>query len=159
VEKVEKETAMKSSVTPEAVLEAIERRVAGISAEQHALAVEKGRLLEHVTPLRLGIVSAELVLVQLKTRGIRLAGLTGTGPPAPREEPSLTTSVRTAAWPPERHQPAGRRASVSTRTGEGPRGAAPGHASGRDSTSSNEGTSGAAALAQYRRATVCEPAG
>jgi hypothetical protein len=36
------------------LLHAIERRLTDISAQQHALAVEKARLLEQLTPLRLG---------------------------------------------------------------------------------------------------------
>jgi len=36
------------------LLHAIERRLTDISAQQHALAVEKAPLLEQLTPLRLG---------------------------------------------------------------------------------------------------------
>jgi len=60
----------------EALLEAIEHRLAEISTRQHALAVERARLVEHVTPLRLGVVSPELALAQLRAHGIALRGAT-----------------------------------------------------------------------------------
>ena len=42
-----------------ALVGAIERRLIDISDQQHTLAVEKARLLEQLTPLRLGIVAPE----------------------------------------------------------------------------------------------------
>ena len=49
---------MKPSITAKGLVKAIERRLTAISEQQHALAVERTRLLEHVTPLRLGVVAA-----------------------------------------------------------------------------------------------------
>jgi hypothetical protein len=59
----------------EALLEAIERRLSDISERQHALAVEKAWLVEQTTPLRLGVMSPDLALAQLRARGITLRGL------------------------------------------------------------------------------------
>jgi hypothetical protein len=53
----------------EALLGAIERRLTEISERQHALAVENARLLEQITPLRLGVVVPEASVVQLRARG------------------------------------------------------------------------------------------
>jgi hypothetical protein len=58
-----------------ALLGAIERRLTDISAQQHALAAEKARLHEQLTPLRLGIVAPDTAVAQLKAKGIRLRGL------------------------------------------------------------------------------------
>ena len=46
-------------IETKALLGIIERRLTDISEQQHALAVEKARLLEQLTPLRLGIVAPE----------------------------------------------------------------------------------------------------
>jgi hypothetical protein len=62
----------------EALLEAIERRLSEISERQHALAVEKARLVEQTTPLRLGVISPDLALAQLKAKGVTLRGLAAT---------------------------------------------------------------------------------
>jgi hypothetical protein len=59
----------------EALLGAIERRLSEISERQHALAVEKSWLVEQTTPLRLGVMSPDLALAQLRARGITLRGL------------------------------------------------------------------------------------
>jgi len=66
---------METQGKTEAVLEAIERRLTDISERQHALAVEKAWLVEQTTPLRLGVISPDLALAQLKARGITLRGL------------------------------------------------------------------------------------
>ena len=58
------------------LLGTIERRLSVISEQQHALAAEKAHLLEQLTPLRLGIVTSDTVVVQLKAKGITLRGLT-----------------------------------------------------------------------------------
>jgi hypothetical protein len=58
-----------------ALLAAIERRLTEISTQQHALAVEKTRLLEQLTPLRLGVVAPDTAVVQLKAQGITVRGL------------------------------------------------------------------------------------
>jgi hypothetical protein len=47
------------TIETKALLGIIERRLTDISEQQHALAVEKTRLLEQLTPLRLGIVAPE----------------------------------------------------------------------------------------------------
>ena len=49
---------MSTSVSAKGLVRTIERRLAAISDQQHALAVERTRLLEHVTPLRLGRAGA-----------------------------------------------------------------------------------------------------
>jgi hypothetical protein len=109
---------MRETPSQESVLEAIQRRVAEISREQHALALEKTRLQEHVTPLRLGVASPEAVLLQLKIGGIRLHGL---GPTAPVPSPDLTRLDATLDGGSERVLPVrpvpstpGRRSNVRT---------------------------------------------
>ena len=67
-----------------ALLGTIERRLTDISEQQHALAAEKARLLEQLTPLRLGIVASDTVVVQLKAKGITLRGLAVARPAARR---------------------------------------------------------------------------
>src|SRR5262249_52301357 len=67
---------MKIAIRTEALLETIEHRLAEISERQHALAVERTLLLEQLPPLRLGVVAANIAVMQLKARGISLRGLT-----------------------------------------------------------------------------------
>jgi hypothetical protein len=67
---------METQTKTEALLEVIERRLAEISERQHALAVEKARLVEQMTPLRLGATSPALALAQLRSKGIALRGVT-----------------------------------------------------------------------------------
>ena len=59
------------------LLAAIERRLAEISERQHVLAAEKARLIEQMTPLRLGVASPDLALAQLRSKGIALRGAVG----------------------------------------------------------------------------------
>ena len=66
-------------MTTDALVTAIQRRLTDISDQQHALAVEKARLLEQLTPLRLGILAPATVVAQLKAKGVKLRRL----PPAP----------------------------------------------------------------------------
>lgn len=54
------------------LLRAIERRIAAISEQQHALALERIRLQEQVTPLRLRVLAPESALFHLRVRGITL---------------------------------------------------------------------------------------
>jgi len=68
---------MGTQTTIDTLLEAIERRLAEISERQHALAVEKARLIEQMTPLRLGVASSDLVLAQLRAKGIAVRGAAG----------------------------------------------------------------------------------
>jgi hypothetical protein len=68
---------MQASSRSEALIEAIENRLAEISERQHALAVERTYLAEQLTPLRLGVASPEVALIQLRSRGIVLRGLAG----------------------------------------------------------------------------------
>ena len=77
----------------QALLGAIERRLIEISAQQHALAVEKARLMEHRTPLRLGIVAANTVVVQLKAKGVMLRGLSAAGPAAQVPRPPMLKAI------------------------------------------------------------------
>jgi hypothetical protein len=76
-----------------ALLSAIERRLTDISDQQHALAVEKARLLEHLTPLRLGIVAPDTAVAQLKAKGVTLRGLTAAWSAARRPRPALLKAV------------------------------------------------------------------
>ena len=55
----------------EALVRAIECRLTDISEQQHALAMEKARLLEQLTPLRLGIVASDTVVVHSRPKGSR----------------------------------------------------------------------------------------
>jgi hypothetical protein len=59
----------------ETLLEAIEGRLAEISARQHALAAEKTQLQAQITPLRLGVVSPDVAVAHLREKGITLRGL------------------------------------------------------------------------------------
>lgn len=70
---------MRLQIQTDVLLQAIERRLDEISERQHALAMEKSYLLEHVTPLRLGVASPDAAVLQLRSKGIALRGLT----PAP----------------------------------------------------------------------------
>ncbi len=66
-------------MTTDALVTAIQRRLTDISELQHALAVEKARLVEQLTPLRLGILAPDTAVAQLKAKGVTLRRL----PPAP----------------------------------------------------------------------------
>jgi hypothetical protein len=77
----------------QALLGAIERRLTTISEQQHGLAVEKARLLEALTPLRLGVVAPDTAVAQLKAKGVRLRGLTAPWSPARRPRPAMLTAV------------------------------------------------------------------
>jgi hypothetical protein len=76
-----------------ALLGAIERRLTDISALQHALAVEKARLMEQLTPLRLGIVAPDTAVTQLKAKGVTLRGLTAARSAARRPRPAVLKAV------------------------------------------------------------------
>ena len=66
-------------MTTDALVTAIQRRLTDISDQQHALAVEKARLVEQLTPLRMGILPPHTAVAQLKAKGVTLRRL----PPAP----------------------------------------------------------------------------
>jgi hypothetical protein len=82
-----------------ALLDVIERRLTDISAQQHALAVEKGRLLEQLTPLRLGVVAPDTAIAQLKTKGITLRGLAAAWSAARRPRPPILKAVASIRSP------------------------------------------------------------
>jgi hypothetical protein len=89
-------------MTTDALVTAIQRRLTAISEQQHALAVEKARLLEQFTPLRLGILAPDTAVAQLKAKGVTLRRL----PPAPsadrRPRPATlkaVASIRPASVP------------------------------------------------------------
>ena len=63
---------MQTQAKTEALLAAIESRLNEISVRQHALAVERARLNEQITPLRLGIISPDVALALLKAKGVTL---------------------------------------------------------------------------------------
>jgi hypothetical protein len=88
---------MKPSITAKGLIKAIERRLTAISEQQHALAVERTRLLEHATPLRLGVVAPETALVLLRDIGITLPGVRTGRPPRRRaHEPVLRAVPKSA---------------------------------------------------------------
>ena len=58
-----------------ALLTAIERRLATISKAQHLLDREKQVLWTQLTPLRMGVLAPEAVLLALRLQGVTLAGL------------------------------------------------------------------------------------
>ena len=66
---------MAISAKTETLVALIESRLTEISERQHALAAEKTQLQEQITPLRLGIVSPNLAMAQLREKGIALRGL------------------------------------------------------------------------------------
>jgi len=70
---------MTTDAKTDSLVTAIERRLTDISEQQHALAVEKARLLDQLTPLRLGILAPDTAVAQLKAKGVKLRPL----PPAP----------------------------------------------------------------------------
>jgi hypothetical protein len=78
----------------QALVEFMEGRLAEISEHQHALAAEKTQLQEQITPLRLGIVSPNLALAQLKEKGIVFRGFTVTLPAGRRPRGVILKAVR-----------------------------------------------------------------
>jgi hypothetical protein len=84
---------MTTEAKTKALLGAIERRLTDISEQQHALAVEKARLLEQLTPLRLGVVAPDTAVVQLKAKGVTLRGLTTARSAARRPRPAILKAV------------------------------------------------------------------
>jgi hypothetical protein len=77
---------MTAEAKTKALLGAIESRLTDISKQQHALAVEKTRLLEQLTPLRLGVLSPDTAVVQLRAKGITFRGLTAAAARRPRRQ-------------------------------------------------------------------------
>ena len=75
------------------LLGAIERRLTDISDQQHALAAEKARLLEQLTPLRLGIVAPDTAIAELKAKGVRLRGLAAASSATRPARPSVLKAV------------------------------------------------------------------
>ncbi len=113
-------------MTTDALITAIQRRLTNISEQQHALAVEKARLVEQLTPLRLGIVAPAMVVAQLKAKGVKLRRW----PPAPsadrRPRPATLKAVASIVlrfyllrWPalsrPERRRRHGKPLNARTR--------------------------------------------
>jgi hypothetical protein len=78
---------MTTDAKTDALVTAIERRLSDISEQQHALAVEKARLVEQLTPLRLGVLAPDMAVAQLRAKGVKLRGLTP-APPADRHPSS-----------------------------------------------------------------------
>ena len=84
---------MTTEARTQTILGAIERRLTDISKQQHALAVEKARLLEQLTPLRLGVVAPDTAVAQLKAKGVALRGLTAAGSTARRPRRAILKAV------------------------------------------------------------------
>ncbi len=76
---------MLTSLTAEALLAAIERRLARISTQLHALSAERAKLQDQTVRLRMGAITPEAVLLDLKTRGVALSGV---GIRTTREKPA-----------------------------------------------------------------------
>src|SRR5262245_58565013 len=85
--------SMTTEAKTQALLGALERRLTTISEQQHGLAVEKARLLEQLTPLRLGVVASDTAVVQLKARRVKLRGLTAAWSPGRRPRPAMRKAV------------------------------------------------------------------
>ena len=84
---------MTTEAKTKALLGAIESRLADISKQQHALAVEKTRLLEQLTPLRLGVLAPDTAVVQLRAKGITFRGLTAAWSAARRPQRQILKAV------------------------------------------------------------------
>jgi hypothetical protein len=84
---------MTTEATTQALLRAIESRLSDISKRQHALALEKTRLLEQLTPLRLGVLAPDTAIVQLKAKGITFRGLKAARSAARRPRPPILKAV------------------------------------------------------------------
>jgi hypothetical protein len=84
---------MTTDAKTKVLVNAIERRLTDISEQQHALAVEKARLLEHLTPLRLGVLAPDTAVAQLKAKGVTLRGLTAAWSAARRPRPPILKAV------------------------------------------------------------------
>jgi hypothetical protein len=76
-----------------ALVDAIKHRLTDISEQQHALAVEKARLLEQLTPLRLGVVAPDMAMAQLRAKGVTLRGLAAAWSAARRPRPPILKAV------------------------------------------------------------------
>src|SRR5262245_52986885 len=86
-------TSMTREAKTKALIDIIERRLTRVSEAQHTLAVEKARLLEHLTPLRLGIVAPDTAVAQLKAKGVTLRGLSAAWSPARRPRLAILNAV------------------------------------------------------------------
>jgi hypothetical protein len=69
-------TPRSTSVTASGLLDALERRLAEISATMHALARERAVLQQQTAALRMGVLTPEAALVELRTQGLALTGVT-----------------------------------------------------------------------------------
>ncbi len=103
-------------MTTDALITAIQRRLTDISDQQHALAVEKARLVEQLTPLRLGILAPDTAVAQLKAKGVKLRRL----PPAPsadrRPRPATlkaVASIRPVPYTRHTNAPVGPHSSIT----------------------------------------------
>jgi hypothetical protein len=84
---------MTTDVKTDLLVIAIERRLTYISDQQHALAVEKARLLEQLTPLRLGILPPDTAVAQLKAKGVTLRRLPSAPSADRRPRPATLKAV------------------------------------------------------------------
>ena len=90
---------MTTDAKTDSLVTAIERRLTDISEQQHALAVEKTRLLEQLTPLRLGVLPSDTALAQLKAGGITLRKLTPVPTAARHPRPTALKAVASIRHP------------------------------------------------------------
>lgn len=79
------------------LLRAIERRLVAISEQQHALALERTRLQEQVTPLRLRVLAPESALFHLRVNGITLRGFAAGRPARRHRRDVVLRAVRRSA--------------------------------------------------------------
>jgi hypothetical protein len=84
----------------DSLVAAIERRLTDISEQQHALAVEKARLLEPLTSLRLRVLAPDTALAQLKAVGVTLRKLKPAPTAAPSPRPTALKAVASIRRPP-----------------------------------------------------------
>ena len=97
----------------QALVSALEHRLAAISAQQHQLAVEKSRLVEQFTPLRLGIRAPDTAKAQLKAKGVTLRGVARVPPTDRRPRLKAVASIRPAL---SSVAPSGSQAPVKVKT-------------------------------------------
>jgi hypothetical protein len=88
-----KEALMTTDAKTDLLVTAIEHRLTDISEQQHALAVEKARLLEQLTPLRLGILAPDMAVAQLKAKGVKLRRLSPATSADRRPRPATLKAV------------------------------------------------------------------
>jgi len=91
---------MTTDAKTDSLVTAIERRLTEISEQQHALAVEKARLAEQLTPLRLRALAPDTALAQLKAVGVTLRKVKPAPAAARQPRPTALKAVASIRRPP-----------------------------------------------------------